>query len=162
MATLDLGMVDTFTTGAIGPKGQRVFYLQAVVEGAVHAFRLEKQQVLAMAEHLGSLLADLPEISANEWTTAPILIEPIEPVWIVGAMGAMYDPVEDNILIMAEEMAEDPDAEDTQNATLRMGRGQTAAFIERALEIVDAGRPPCPFCTRPLNYGEEGFCPCWN
>jgi len=162
MTNHDLGLVDGFTAGTTGPKGQRVFFLQASTGGAVYSLRLEKQQVMAMAEHLSNLLADLPEINANEWTNAPELVEPIEPLWVVGAMGAMYDSIEDNIVIMAEEVIEDPDIEEAATATLRLGRGQTVAFIERANEIVDAGRPPCPFCTRPLNYGEEGFCPCWN
>ena len=73
MANLDLGEVESFTAGTVGPKGQRVFYLQAQSNGATFVFRLEKQQVLAMAEHLGNLLADLPELNANEWTSAPAL-----------------------------------------------------------------------------------------
>ncbi len=162
MATHDLGQVDSFTTGTVGPKGQRVFFLQAVVDNETFSFRLEKQQVLAMAEHLANLLADLPEINANEWTSAPQLIEPVDAVWTVGAMGAMYDSIDDNIVIMAEEMTEDPDLEDAATATFRLGRGQTVAFIERAQEVVEAGRPPCAFCSRPLNYGVDGFCPCWN
>lgn len=162
MTNLDLGMVDGFTTGTIGPKGQRVFYLQAIANGTFYTFRLEKQQVLAMAEYLGNLLADLPDINANEWTSAPTLAEPVEEVWTVGAMGARYDSTADAVVIMAEEITEDPDLQEAETATLRVGRGQTAAFIERALEVVDAGRPPCPICSRPLNYGEDGFCPCWN
>ena len=162
MANIDLGQVETFTTGTIGPKGQRVFYLQAQSQGDTFVFQLEKQQVLAMAEHLGGLLSDLPEINAHEWTSAPTLAEPVNPIWTIGAMGAMYASTEDNIVIMAEEIAEDPDAHDSDTATLRLGLGQTAAFIERALEIVNAGRPPCQYCSRPLNYGENEFCPCWN
>lgn len=162
MANLDLGVVETFTTGTIGPKGQRVFFLQANSSGSTFSLRLEKEQVRAMAEHLANLLSDLPEINANEWTSAPQLIEPVEPIWTIGAMGAMYDSIEDQIVIMAEEVSEDPDTENAATATLRLGRGQTAAFIERANEVVEAGRPPCPFCARPLNYGEDGFCPCWN
>jgi len=162
MTNHDLGVVDAFTTGTTGPKGQRVFYLQASVHGTTYSFRLEKQQVLAMADHLSNLLADLPEINANEWTSAPPLAEPVEALWTVGAMGAMYDSTDDHIIIMAEEVSEDPDLEDAGTATFRLRRGQTVAFIEQAQVIVEAGRPPCPFCSRPLNYGEEGFCPCWN
>lgn len=162
MGNLDIGLVDAFTTGTVGPKGQRVFYLQAAVKGTMISLRLEKQQVMAMAEHLANLLEDLPEISAQEWTSAPELVEPVEPIWTVGAMGAMYDASEDNIVIMAEEITDDPDVDDADTATFRLGRAQTIAFIERADEVVNAGRPPCPLCSRPLNYGEDGFCPCWN
>lgn len=159
----EIGHVDSFTTGTVGPKGQRIFFLQArTVDGNVVSFKLEKQQVLAMAEHLENLLADLPEIDAHEWTSAPTLVEPVEPKWIVGALGAMYDSGSDKIIVMAEEAAEDPDSTDVETATFLLGRGQTLAFIERALEVIDAGRPPCQWCARPLNHGEDGFCPCWN
>lgn len=158
----DVGNVDSFTTGTIGPKGQRTFFLQATSAGTVVSFKLEKQQVAAMAEHLASLLEDLPEIGAHEWTSAPELVEPIDVMWAVGAMGARYDAATDAVVVMAEEMVEDPEAEQAATATFRMGRGQTLAFIERANEVVEAGRPPCQWCGRPLNHGEDGFCPCWN
>jgi uncharacterized repeat protein (TIGR03847 family) len=162
MESFEIANVDAFTTGTVGPKGQRSFYLQAIAGNSTVSLKLEKQQVLAMAEHLSQLLEDLPEISANEWTSAPALVEPIEPIWVIGAMGAMYDASTDNVVIMAEEATEDPDTDDAAVATFRLGRGQTLAFIERANEVVEAGRPPCPWCARPLNHGEDGFCPCWN
>ena len=115
-----------------------------------------------MAEHLADLLEDLPEIGAHEWTSAPDLIEPIDATWVIGAMGAMYDSTADSVVVMAEEMIEDPEFDNAATATFRIGRGQTLAFIERAHEVLEAGRPPCRFCSRPLNYGEDGFCPCWN
>ena len=158
----DIDQVDFFTTGTVGPKGQRTFFLQATSGGTTVTLKLEKQQVLAMADHLANLLEDLPEIDANEWTSAPDLIAPVEPMWVIGAMGAMYDATTDNVVVMAEEVVEDPDLDDAATATFRIGRGQTLAFIERAHQIVDAGRPPCPWCSRPLNHGEDGFCPCWN
>lgn len=159
---IDIDHVDVFTTGTVGPKGQRTFFLQAVSGETTVSLKLEKQQVLAMAEHLATLLEDLPEISAQEWTSAPELFVPVEPVWVVGAMGAMYDPTSDNVVVMAEEVVEDPDTDNASTATFRINRGQTLAFVERAHEIIEAGRPPCAWCSRPLNHGEDGFCPCWN
>ncbi len=162
MANLDVGTVDTFTTGTVGPRGQRVFFLQATASSGVVSLRLEKQQVQAMSDHLENLLADLPEISAQEWTTAPALIEPVEALWTIGVMGAMYDSSADDVVVIVEEVSEDPDSVDAETATFRLGRAQAAAFVERANEVVNAGRPPCGWCSRPLNYGEDGFCPCWN
>ncbi len=158
----EIGQVESFTTGTVGPKGQRTFFLQAIADGQTVSLKLEKQQVAAMADHLQNLLADLPEIEAQDWTSAPSLIEPVEPMWAVGAMGAMYDNGSDNIVVMAEEIVEDPDLENAATATFLLGRAQTLAFIERAREVIEAGRPPCQWCGRPLNHGEDGFCPCWN
>ena len=158
----EIGEVESFTTATVGPKGQRTFFLQAIYDGQAVSLKLEKQQVAAMADHLQDLLADVPEIEASEWTSAPTLIEPVEPMWAVGAMGAVYDKGSDNVIVMAEEIVEDPDLENASTATFLLGRAQTLAFIERAREVIEAGRPPCPWCARPLNYGEDGFCPCWN
>lgn len=158
----EIGKVESFTTGTVGPKGQRTFFLQAIANGDLVTLKLEKQQVLAMAEHLQNLLADLPEIAAHEWTNAPALVEPTEVQWTVGALGAMYDTNSDCVVVMAEQASEDPEAVDLDTATFLLGRAQTLAFIERARQVVEAGRPPCIWCGRPLNYGEDGFCPCWN
>ena len=73
----EIGKVDSFTTGTVGPKGKRTFFLQATSGGTTVSLKLEKGQVLAMAEHLANLLEDLPEIGADEWTSAPALIEPV-------------------------------------------------------------------------------------
>ena len=75
--------------------------------------------------------------------------------WIVGSLGVTYDEDLDRIVLMAEELVvadEDDDVEaDDDPAVARFGltRGQVAAFVRRATELVMAGRPPCPFCGRP-------------
>ena len=162
MSSFEFSEVDSFTTGTVGPQGERVFYLQARSGDTVISLKLEKQQVLAMAEYLTQLLADLPEVGATEWTHAPDLVEPIEPVWIVGAMGAAYEPDSDVVIVMAEEFKDEDDETEASVATFRIGRAQTMAFVERAHDLVEAGRPPCGWCGRPLDYGEDGFCVCWN
>lgn len=162
MASIEFSEVDGFTIGTVGPKGQRIFYLQATAGDAVVSLKLEKQQVTAMAAYLGELLADLPELGEAELTPAPQLVTPVEPLWIVGALGAAYDSGADRVILMAEEVTEDDDDGPASVATFRLTPGQISAFIERAEVVVSAGRPPCPFCARPLDHGEGGFCPCWN
>lgn len=162
MASIEFSEVDGFTIGTVGPKGQRIFYLQATAGDAVVSLKLEKQQVTAMAAYLGELLADLPELDEAELAPAPDLVTPIEPLWIVGALGAAYDSGADRVILMAEEATEDDDDGSASVATFRLTPRQISAFIERAEVVVSAGRPPCPFCARPLDHGEGGFCPCWN
>lgn len=161
MASIEINDVDSFTTGTVGPKGQRIFYLQARAGSTTVSLKLEKQQVLALAQYLGGLLSDLPEISGAEWVSAPVLAEPVEPLWAVGALGAAYDQATDSVILMAEELTDEED-DDGSAATFRLSRAQTVAFIERAHEVVQAGRPPCRWCGQPLNHGEDGFCACWN
>lgn len=162
MSSIEFPEVDGFTAGTVGPKGERTFFLQATAGDTVVSLKLEKQQVSAMADYLGELLADLPEIEATEPASAPDLVTPVEPMWIVGALGAAYDPGADRIILMAEEVSDDDEESPASVATFRLTPRQTSAFIERAYDIVSAGRPPCPLCARPLDHGEDGFCPCWN
>ena len=59
--SFDLAEVGVFTAGAIGPPGQRTFYLQARTGASSVAWKVEKQQVAALGEFLQRMLADLPQ-----------------------------------------------------------------------------------------------------
>jgi uncharacterized repeat protein (TIGR03847 family) len=51
------------------------------------------------------------------------------------------------------EEDEDEEDEDTTGDVMRvhLEPRKAFAFAARALEVVAAGRPPCPFCGQPLN-----------
>jgi len=53
------GAPDRITFGVVGPVGQRAFYLQSRTGASVLTLKLEKQQVGALAERLGTLLKEL-------------------------------------------------------------------------------------------------------
>lgn len=169
--SFDFTSPDSFAAGTVGPKGQRVFFLQARQLGEVVSLRLEKQQVAALADYLEGMLADLPE-SRDVAPTPPKLIEPVEPSWAIGGLGVVYNEHADRVILVAEELLlepEDdgpdagPDDEDHQPAEARfhLSRGQITAFVNQAREVVAAGRPPCPYCGRPMDP-VSGFCPCIN
>ncbi len=152
-------VVDTFTTGTVGPKGQRVFFIQAAGEGQVISLRLEKQQVAALGTYIEELLVDLPTISVDDFTTAGDLVEPILAEWVIGSLGVAYDEAGDRLILIAEELTED----EIEPATARfaISRAQAVAFSAQASASVQAGRDPCPFCERPLAPGGT-WCPCHN
>src|SRR4051794_18805722 len=52
---------DRFVAGAIGPPGQRVFFLQAVEGGRVTSVTLEKVQVALLADRVTAIVAELQE-----------------------------------------------------------------------------------------------------
>ena len=137
-----------FTAGAVGPPGQRTFFLQAQYDDEITAVKLEKQQVLALAEYLGGLLNDLPP--APEVPEAPELVEPVEAEWTVGTIGVAYDNDRDRIVIVAEELvAEDEEPGDVLRVAVT--RAQVRALIERAEELMLGGRPPCRLCGAPMD-----------
>ena len=66
-ASFDFEAPDHFTTGTVGPSGQRVFDLQAREARQIVTLKVEKEQVRALAEYLAGLLARLKGAA----TTAP-------------------------------------------------------------------------------------------
>lgn len=160
---------DHFTTGAIGPKGQRVFFLQAREAGTVVSLKVEKQQVDALADYLERMLGDLPEQRVDTPASGLDLLQPVSSDWVVGGLGVAYDDRVDRIVLIAEELLVSDDDADTDGeldetpavARFHLRRDQIVAFIAHAREVVAAGRPPCPYCGRPLDP-ITGFCACSN
>ena len=162
---------DYFTTGTIGPPGQRVFYLQGREAGQVLTLKVEKEQIAALAEYVAGLLAKLPD--AGTVNTDLPLLEPVDAAWAVGSLGLGYDESGDRLVVVAneaveqdeeqeeeadgeeaeaQEVEEQPDdAPDADGATARflITRAQASAFVERARSLLRAGRPICPMCSQP-------------
>jgi uncharacterized repeat protein (TIGR03847 family) len=114
---IDLNPVDFVTLGTIGPKGQRVFYLQAGQGTQLVSMVVEKEQTWALSEALRELLDDLDK---RRSTTTSVdmsrmdmdLREPIEPAFRVSRMGLGFDEDNDRVvLIMQELMLGEPEAE---------------------------------------------------
>jgi uncharacterized repeat protein (TIGR03847 family) len=164
---------ERFTAGALGPKGQRVFYIQAVNQTTVVSLRLEKQQVGALADYLERLLEDLPASDLSAVTGDQFqLSEPVLPEWVVGGLGVAYDERDDRVVLVAEELVSVDDADEGEDedwleadadsgavARFRLQRSQVQAFVNHARDLVAAGRPTCRRCGRPL---EPFLCPCYN
>ena len=117
--SFDLGEVDAFTAGTVGPPGQRVFFLQARGAGQVVTLKCEKQQVEALGQFLERLLQDLPAPGEAPLPTVLELIEPIEPSWIAGQLGVAWEADLDRFVIAVEELdttaleqADDEDEDD--------------------------------------------------
>ncbi len=146
-SSFDLPDVDFLTTGAIGPPGQRVFYLQARHAGRVVSLRLEKTQVSALCQYLENMLGNLPPAEPAEQDMD--LIEPVVAEWIVGPMRVIYDEGDDRIVLVADEMVDE--GEDAAEAQIHATRAQVAALVRHGNEVVAAGRPPCPLCGGPLD-----------
>jgi uncharacterized repeat protein (TIGR03847 family) len=148
MATsYDMDDVDLLTTGAVGPPGERIFYLQARRESQLLTLKMEKTQVAALVRYLGTLLADLPP---PEVLPSPLeLVEPIEAEWVVGTLGVSYDEDADRFVLLAEELVEE--GEDGAIARIGASRDQIAGLVLHGAEVVEAGRPPCPLCGEPLD-----------
>jgi uncharacterized repeat protein (TIGR03847 family) len=142
---------DHFTAGAIGPPGQRVFYLQSREKETLVTLKSEKEQVRALAQYLGGLLEKLPAV-ATATLKAPALLEPIDAAWIVASIAVGYDEARDRILVVANELLEDEEG-DAASARLLITRAQAAAFVKQADVLMRASRQVCPWCNQPKDPG---------
>ncbi len=98
-ASFEFVAPDHFTAGAIGPPGQRVFYLQSREKGTLITLKSEKEQVRALAQYLSGLLEKLPAV--GERTPRDLsLIEPVDEAWIVASIAVGYDEARDRILVV--------------------------------------------------------------
>ncbi len=159
--SFDLPDVDAFVAGTVGPAGDRAFFLQAVAGGQVVTLKVEKQQVIALAEYLSNMLTDLPEPDAGTVPAPSGLATPVEPEWAVASMGVAYVESRDRVALWAEQMLVREDDGSPATSRFQLTRGQVLAFVTHATGLVTAGRPPCRYCEAPLN-NVDGWCPCWN
>lgn len=159
--SFELESPDHFTAGAVGPPGERVFYLQAREGDQVRTLKTEKEQVGALGQYLGGLLVRLGGAGQAAGAEAA-LIEPVTPAWAVGSLGVGYDGRRDRLVVEAREALAEDEAETAQEpatARFHITRAQAAAFAERARAIMKGGRPTCPLCNEALDPASHHRCP---
>ncbi|MEO7429224.1 MAG: DUF3090 family protein [Acidimicrobiales bacterium] len=166
--SFDIPSPDVFTTGTVGPPGERIFFLQVRDDELTVSVRCEKQQVAALAEYFDGLLDDLEPAPFGVANGDLGLIEPVSPIWTVGAIGVAYDEPSDRIVVVLEEITaanDDREEEDDEepddlddllgdagaSVKVRLSRAQVAAFVHHSRAIVASGRPPCRFCGLPID-----------
>ncbi|HEY7651514.1 MAG TPA: DUF3090 family protein [Methylomirabilota bacterium] len=160
--SFEIDSPDHFTAGAIGPPGQRVFYLQSREAGRLITLKVEKEHVRALAEYLGGLLARVKGAPGPARGDAELL-EPVEAAWDVGSLAVGYDEGQDRVVVEASELQEEAEEEhapapEPAMARFRITRAQAAAFVARADDLMKGGRPSCPVCSRPMDP-EGHVCP---
>ncbi|REF01014.1 DUF3090 domain-containing protein [Thermomonospora umbrina] len=180
MPVISYDMPDRFVAGAVGQPGDRAFYLQARDGRRVTSVGLEKFQVTMLAERLEELLDEVlrrsggavPAVAPAELQDDGPLDQPVEEEFRVGTMALAWDPEDERVIIEAQEVTADEEAEspipepgDDEPPMVvlrvRITAGRARAFAERALKVVSAGRPPCPLCGLPLNAAGH-VCPRQN
>lgn len=179
---------DRFVAGTVGLPGRRTFFLQASAAGRVTSVALEKTQVAALAERIDELLdevvrrtggnAPVPAVASPAVADSAPLDAPVEEEFRVGTMALAWDGDEQRMIIEAQALVEldadtDEDLAEAEERMLqddengppmlrvRLSGGQARAFAKRALDVVNAGRPPCPLCSLPLDP-EGHVCPRQN
>jgi uncharacterized repeat protein (TIGR03847 family) len=116
---MDLDPVDRVTAGAVGPPGQRMFYLQARKGDALATVMVEKQQVQLLSASILEILARVgKETGEGPGEEQMELEEPVEPMWRAGRLSIGYVEDRDLVLLEIDELLPDDeeDEEDEEDA----------------------------------------------
>ncbi|MBC9731611.1 DUF3090 domain-containing protein [Nocardioides marmotae] len=164
---------ERFVSGTVGPPGSRTFFLQARSGARVVSVALEKQQVAALAERIDELLdevmsserntAMIPAVAPLDLEDAAPLEQPIEEEFRAGTMTLSWDPDDERVVIevfpfteaavvspdQVDEDFEEPEPDEV--LLVRLGAGAARAFVKRSAQVLEAGRPTCPFCALPID-----------
>ncbi len=164
---------ERFVAGTVGPPGSRTFFLQARSGARLVSVALEKQQVAALAERIDELLdevlasgqnsAVVPAVAPLGLEDAEPLEQPIEEEFRAGTMTLSWDPDDERVVIEVfpyteaavvspEQVDEDfEEPEPDEIFLVRISAGSARAFVKRAEQVLEAGRPTCPFCGNPID-----------
>ena len=164
---------ERFVVGTVGEPGARTFFLQAREDSRLVSVALEKQQVAALSERIDELLDEIMAADASESlipAVAPVGLEdsdpleqPIQEEFRAGTMTLSWDPSDERVVIevfpfteaavvapdQVDQDFEEPDPEEV--FLVRIPAGLARAFVKRAAQVLDAGRPGCPFCGHPID-----------
>lgn len=162
----ELKPVSRITTHSVGEPGKRVFYLQGRSDDLMLTLIIEKQQIQSLAVGVEQFLQDLderyPELSeaSNNFTENDMELEtPIDPAFRVGKIGLGYDEDTDLMVLVAREIQDEEDDEDTEDvARFWCTRSQLKSMCQWGLELANRGRPICGNCSQPMDP-EGHFCP---
>jgi uncharacterized repeat protein (TIGR03847 family) len=141
----ELNPVEFITIGTIGPKGQRMFHLQAGHNGHIVSFTIEKEQAWALSEAIIELIEEVDkrlDVQTNVEMAAldMDLREPIRPIFRVAQMGLAFDEDSEQLILIAEQLTgEDEDEGDV--VRMWCSREQMYALSIQAIDTVEAGRP---------------------
>lgn len=162
----ELRPVDHITTDALGPPGDRVFYILGTQRERSIVLIVQKLQLQTLAVGVEQFLADLdakhkelPPASASYEIDKMRLHPPVEPLFEVGQVGLGYDAADDLVALECRQLIQEEEGlHDQQVVRYWCTRSQLRAMINWALEVIRHGRPLCPQCGQPMDP-EGHLCP---
>ncbi len=165
---IEMMPVTHITADAIGPPGQRVFYLQGVQDDRVITLIIEKFQLQTLSIGIEQFLAEvrqriplLREASGEYEEDRMRILPPVEPLFRVAEFGLSYDGESDLLGIFAREFPAPPEESDEEPegtvVKLWCTRDQARALVQWGMEVASRGRPLCEQCGEPMDP-EGHFC----
>lgn len=176
--TLRYDNPDRFVSGTVGEPGDRTFYLQVRQANRLTSLVCEKQQVEVLANQVAHLLDEVSARSLSSVAIPPPVEEamdrrpldaPITDDFRIGPMSLAWDGKQDKVVLelFSDDVEEaitgisEIDTSALQEGTVcvvALSPSSARQFVARALSVVAAGRPVCPFCRQPMDP-EGHVCP---
>jgi uncharacterized repeat protein (TIGR03847 family) len=185
---IELDPVERITADAVGPPGERTFYIQARRQDHLVTILVEKQQVQLLAASIVEILARVgKETGQGPPEEAMALEEPILPEWRAGRLSIGYQDERDLVVLEAEELIPEAEAEDEEEGEegeeaggdedeeppaepeerepervrFWATREQMLSLARHGAAVCAQGRPQCPLCGNPLDP-DGHICPALN
>lgn len=136
---IELDPVDHITADAVGPPGERVFYLQGRKGDQLVTVLVEKQQVQLLAASVVEILSRLGKETGQGLPDEAMGLEsPLEPEWRAGRLSIGYEEDRDLIMLEAEELVaeeSEPEAAGAEDPLAALGvELDVAELVEEAEE----------------------------
>lgn len=161
---IELDPVERITTEAVGPPGERVFYLQGRKDDRLVTLLVEKQQVELLVASVVEILSRVgKETEEGPAEETMGLEEPVVPEWRAGRLSIGYEEQRDLVLLEAEEQLPEEEEEEREPERVRFwaARDQMLALARHGAAVCARGRPRCQLCGNPLDP-EGHICPALN
>jgi uncharacterized repeat protein (TIGR03847 family) len=138
-----------------------VFYLQGSKGSDLVSLTIEKQQAAMLATSIETLLEEINQKQPLDEDREPIwtdmrLRDPVESLFRVGNIGLGFNEEIGRVAIVAYELVDEE--EEPNVVSFWASRVQVQSLAKHALEVVQAGRPICGNCGKPID-SEGHFCP---
>ena len=152
---IELKPVSHITTDALGPPGERTFYIQAYTVDVSVTLVVEKFQIQSLAIGIEQFLAEirqrLPRLveSSPAYDESKMFIDkPDDPLFRVSEFGLSYDGEDDLVNLIAREV---PLGYEETGGEVHFWctRDQIRSLISWGAEVANRGRPLCVQCGQP-------------
>jgi uncharacterized repeat protein (TIGR03847 family) len=156
--------------GTVGEPGERTFFIQVLSSTGLNCVFVEKSQVQALVERLQMMIRELRRnrLASLDLLNLPAVRDegqleyPITEDFRAGVIAISYEQgnqsidlqiqgVSDEVEELVEEGDEDLEVETPDLLVISLTIAQVRGFCDRAIQVISAGRTPCPFCGLPLN-----------
>jgi uncharacterized repeat protein (TIGR03847 family) len=152
---IELKPVTHITVDALGPAGERTFYIQAYTEDVSVTLVAEKFQIQSLSVGIEQFLAEirqrLPQLaeSSPAYDESKMFIgKPDDPLFRISEFGLSYDGESDLVNLIAREVPLGYE-EKGDEVHFWCTRAQIRSFISWGSEVAERGRAKCIQCGQP-------------